>query len=124
MGRTQWGASGPGIAVAGAAAAGFGEAWHYRERLTIPAYRIDIRITESFSSNLVLGAGATITMVAREPVAPGWFGLDPRLDVDSARWGSGEPATFYKADDDDALGGPPAGWRRLPGPHCASITAT
>ncbi len=50
-----------------------------------------------------------LTLRAEERLGP-WlrFGLAGKIDVDSARWGSGEPAPFFKADDDDDL------WIRAP----------
>jgi hypothetical protein len=104
--RRQWGSSWAVVSQFPPARPlpGSGESWRYRERLTVPSYRVDVQLTESFNANITLSASATIAMVAREPVGP-WllFGLDPKLDVDSARWGNGERAVFFKADDDDAL---------------------
>jgi hypothetical protein len=84
-------------------------AWAYRERLSVPAYRIDLRLGESFTGSLGITASATLTLVAREPVGP-WlrFGLLPKLDVDSARWGTGDSLATFKADDESDL------WLRAP----------
>ncbi len=75
-------------------------AWHYRERLRIPSYRMDVTLTEAFSANLVLAARADLVLAADEPVGP-WllFRLHPKLDVDSARWGDGRTAPVFKANE-------------------------
>lgn len=84
-------------------------AWTYRDRLLVPDYRIDARLTEEFAGGLGLTASATMTLAAREAVGP-WlvFGLMRRLDADSARWGTGEAAVLFKADEEGDL------WVRAP----------
>lgn len=83
--------------------------WRYRPRLEISSYRIEVRLVERFNADLSLTANATLTLVPVTEVGP-WlrFTLDPELDVDSARWGTGEAALPYKADDDRDL------WMRMP----------
>jgi hypothetical protein len=106
VGRSRWGSSWavvtqcpPQQALPGSAAA-----WRLRTRLEVPHYAMDVVLSEAVSGNLGLAAGVTLTLVAREAVGP-WlrFGLDPRLDLDSARWGGGAPAGAFKADDDGNL---------------------
>lgn len=84
--------------------AGTAGAWRYRERLRVPSYQVDVQLTEAFSANLVLAARAAVALAAEEPVGP-WllFGLDRKLAVDSARWGTGEQATVFKADESEDL---------------------
>ncbi len=84
-------------------------AWEYRDRLLVPDYRIDARLTEGLTGSLSLTASATAAVAAREPLGP-WlaFGLTPKLEVDSARWGTGEAAPFFKAEDEADL------WVRAP----------
>lgn len=84
-------------------------AWRFRGRLRVTSYRMDVRLTERFSADLSLAASATLALVADARVGP-WLhlSLDPGLDVDSARWGTGEPALPFKADDDGDL------WVRAP----------
>ena len=81
-----------------------GGVWMYRERLRAPSYRVETRLSEALSANLGLAVSATVALVAEEPTGP-WlcFSLHWKIDVDSARWGTGEPATFFKADDDGDL---------------------
>lgn len=111
VGHVRWGTNWTVVAehAPGAARRGTREAWRYRRRLGVPAYRIDVRLTETLSATLSLTASATLSLRAEERVGP-WlrFGLDGKIDVDSARWGTGEPAPFFKADDDDDL------WVRAP----------
>jgi len=79
-------------------------AWRYREDLSVPAYRMDINLPLLGSGNLDFSARAELTIKAVHAVGP-WllFSLHPKLQADSARWGSGEPAAVFKAKDDDAL---------------------
>jgi hypothetical protein len=111
VGRIRWGANWVVVSefAPSPAPAGTTEAWQFRHRLGVPAYRMDVRLTEGLSATLSLAASATLTLRAEERVGP-WlrFGLHGKIDVDSARWGTGEPAPFFKADDDDDL------WVRAP----------
>ena len=92
-------------------------AWRFAPRLQVVRTRIDVRFTERFGADLSVAAGATLTLVPLANVGP-WlrFGLDSRLVVDSAGWGSGEPAPAFKADDDDEL------WVRMARPARAGDT--
>lgn len=110
--RTRWGANWavvtqfpPQHPLARAA-----KSWVYRERLSVPRYRIDVRLTPTFSADLDFVAAATLSVKANEPVGP-WlrFALHPKLMVDSARWGTGDPVGAFKAKD-----GPDV-WVRAPG---------
>ena len=84
--------------------AGTAEAWRYRERLRVPSYRLDVSLTPTAGASVDFAAGATLSLTAVEPVGP-WllFGLHSKVLVDSARWGGGEPAPVFKADDSDDL---------------------
>lgn len=83
--------------------------WRHRERVRIPHYRMDVGLSELFSANLGLTASAVVTVVAQEPVGP-WlhFDLHEKLLVDSARFGSGDAAPVFKAEEDTDL------WVRAP----------
>lgn len=111
VGHIRWGTNWALVTAHAPLAAlpGTREAWEYRDRLGVPAYRMDVRLTEGLSATLSLAASATLTLRAEERVGP-WlrFQLHGKIDVDSARWGTGEPAPFFKADDDDDL------WVRSP----------
>lgn len=78
--------------------------WVYRNRLRVPRYKLDVRVTEGFNGNLSLSVAAMLTLVGQEPVGP-WlhFDLQYRLAADSARWGNGEAAATFKADQDATL---------------------
>ncbi|HEX4599910.1 MAG TPA: M1 family aminopeptidase [Gemmatimonadales bacterium] len=79
-------------------------AWVYRQRLGVPNYRVDVRLTSTFTAGLDFAAHATLALAANEPVGP-WlsFALHPKLIVDSARWGDGAAAPFFKAKESSAL---------------------
>jgi hypothetical protein len=103
--RVRWGASWAVVSQfpperPPAGTAGF---WH-RERLSVPSYRIEIRLTSTFSANLDFAANGTLALKALEPVGP-WlaFALHPTVVVDSARWSAGEPASVFKAKDSGDL---------------------
>lgn len=83
--------------------------WMARDRVRTSSYRIDLTLSEAFSSNLGITASATIALTAAAPVGP-WllFRLHPKLDADSARWSSGERAGLFKADESSHL------WVRAP----------
>jgi hypothetical protein len=83
--------------------------WRHRDRLRVPHYRLDVRLTEAVSANLRLAATAVLTLVAEEPVGP-WlrFRLHEKLEADSARFGPGDAAPLFKADEDGDL------WVRAP----------
>ena len=72
-----------------------------RDRLRVSRYKLDVHVREGFNANLSIEAGATLTLVDREPVGP-WlsFTLHPKVTLDSARWGDGAPAPVFKADQD------------------------
>ena len=78
--------------------------WELRERLGVPAYRIDVGLPLNPSGSIGFSASATLALRANEPVGP-WlrFTLSPRLLTDSARWGTGDSAPTFKAKDDDDL---------------------
>jgi Peptidase family M1 domain len=88
---------------------GTAKAWANRQRLSVPSYRMDVRLTPTFSADLDFVASAALTLKADEAVGP-WLrlALQSKLIVDSARWGSGEPATVFKAKDS------PDVWVRAP----------
>jgi hypothetical protein len=88
---------------------GTGKSWAWRERLTVPTYRMDVHVTPTFTADLDFAASATLTLRADEPIGP-WllFGLEPKIVVDSARWGAGEPASVFKAKDNGDV------WVRAP----------
>jgi hypothetical protein len=83
--------------------------WQYRDRLAVPSYRVDVRLTPTGSADLDFMATATLTVVAVQPVGP-WlrFGLHPKLLVDSSRWENGGVTAAFKAKDDDDF------WVRAP----------
>jgi hypothetical protein len=80
------------------------ETWWHRRRLDVPHYAIDVRLRSTTTGELDFAARATLSLAAVEPVGP-WlhFALDPKLEVDSARWGDGSPAAAFKAEDDTVL---------------------
>jgi len=84
-------------------------AWWYRKRLTVPSYRMDVRLTPTGSADLDFAASATVAIKAEESLGP-WllFALHPKLLVDSARWVGGDAAAVFKAKDDGDL------WVRAP----------
>ncbi len=83
---------------------GTAAAWWYRHRLGVPSYRMDVHLTPNFAADLDFAASATLALTGDEPVGP-WlpFGLAPVLTVDSARWGDGASATFFKAKESGDL---------------------
>lgn len=84
-------------------------AWRYRTRVTVPSYRMDVRLTPTGSADLDFSAAATLSIQAAEPVGP-WlrYTLHPKLVVDSGRWSDGSLASAFKAKDTDIL------WVRAP----------
>ncbi len=84
--------------------AGTAGTWACRERLLVPAYKIDVSLKSTTSANLDFAAQATLTLTPTESVGP-WllWRLHPKLVVDSARWGSGAVALVFKAKDGDDL---------------------
>jgi peptidase M1-like protein len=78
--------------------------WLNRRRLAVPRYRLDVSLTATGSANLDFAATAILSLVPLEPIGP-WllFGLDPKLLVDSARWGDGASVPTFKAKDSDDL---------------------
>ena len=93
--------------------------WAFRNRLTIPNYRLDLRLTPTGSADLDFAAHATFMVKPREAIGP-WlrFGLHPKLVIDSARWNDGTDAAVFKAKDDDDLW-VSAGHRLAPGDSLA-----
>ena len=104
--RARWGANWAVVTQFAAAqrTEGLSAAWVYRDRLRVPRYKLDMHVVEAVSGNLTLAGAATLTLVGQEPVGP-WlhFSLHRRLAVDSARWGNGEAAATFKADQDEVL---------------------
>ena len=78
--------------------------WLLRQRLSVPNYQMAVRLTPTSGADLDFAASATLALKADEPVGP-WllFALHPKLEVDSARWGTGELAPTFKAKDSDDL---------------------
>ena len=76
--------------------------WSFRDRVSIPRYRLEVWLKPTGSADLDFAATATFTIAPREPVGP-WlqFGLHPKLLIDSARWADGVAASTFKAKDDD-----------------------
>lgn len=74
--------------------------WVHRQRLSVLGYQMDVSLTPTFTMDLDFAARATLALKADEPVGP-WllFALHPKVVVDSARWGAGEPAGVFKAED-------------------------
>ena len=72
-------------------------AWRYRRRLDVTRYVIGAQLAERFGADLSLTASAQLNTAVVAPTEP-WlsFALDPKLEVDSARWGSGEPARMAR----------------------------
>src|SRR5437773_1504014 len=103
--RLRWGTNWavvtrfPEQRLAGAAAT-----WAYRDRLGVPRYTMDVRLTPTGGADLDFAASATLTVIAEEAVGP-WllFRLHPKLQIDSARFGVGAQAATFKAKDDDDL---------------------
>ena len=104
--RLRWGAHWAVVTQfpARPSAADTAGAWELRERLSVPAYRIDVRLPLTSSGSIGFWASATLTLRANEPVGP-WlrFSLSPKLSTDSARWSTGDAAALFKAKDDDDL---------------------
>lgn len=90
---------------------GSDNAWIERHRLNVSHYRIEVTMNPTgMSADLSFAATASMTLTALEPIGP-WlhFRLDPRLELDSARWQNDAAVVAYKAKDVGAL------WVR--GPH-------
>ncbi|HWC75330.1 MAG TPA: M1 family aminopeptidase [Gemmatimonadales bacterium] len=83
--------------------------WHFRQRLGVEHYGLEVWLTPTGTADLNYAAAARMTLRAEEPVGP-WlrFELQRKLKVDSARWGDGAPAATFKAEEDDEL------WVRSP----------
>lgn len=97
--RVRWGTRWVPVVQFAPAGAPWAATWRRRERLRIPHYAADTRLTESFSTRLGVHAAVTLQLQAAEPVGP-WlrFRLHPELEVDSARWSSGEAVPVFKAE--------------------------
>lgn len=109
--RRRWGAAWTLVAQVSQSrsAAGPPGVAEYRQRLSVPSYRMEVRLTELFNANLGLQAAATFSLKAEEPVGP-WlvFELHRKLSVDSVRVASGDSARAFKADQSRDL------WVRVP----------
>ncbi|HYU29984.1 MAG TPA: M1 family aminopeptidase [Gemmatimonadales bacterium] len=82
---------------------------YFRQRVATPRYQIETWLKPTPGMDLDFSAVARVTLAAREPTGPWlYFGLHPRLLIDSARWGDGTVAATFKAKDDDDL------WVRAP----------
>jgi hypothetical protein len=81
---------------------GSSRVWGLRHRLSIPHYKLDVRLTPTGTGDLDFVASATLALKAEEPIGP-WLrlGLDRKLKVDSASWGNGAVTSAFKAKDDD-----------------------
>lgn len=99
VGRRRWGAN--WTAISRAPSAPGADTWWHRRRLDVPHYTMDVHITPSALGELDFAARSTLSMTAAAPVGP-WlrFTLHPKVEVDSGRWGNGEPTEVFKAKDD------------------------
>lgn len=97
--RVRWGTRWVPAAQFAPAGAPYAATWRMRERLRIPSYTADVRLDEGVSARLGMHASATLRLQAIEAVGP-WlrFRLHPELEMDSARWSSGEAAPVFKAE--------------------------
>src|SRR5882762_3651719 len=83
--------------------------WRFRHRVATPRYQIEVWLKSTPGMDLDFAAVARVTLSAREPAGPWlYFGLYPKLTIDSARWSDGTEAAPYKAKDDDDV------WVRAP----------
>jgi len=102
VGRLKWGTSWQVVTqfTPQQALPGVGREWRWRHRMSVPTYRVDVRLTPTFGADLDFAAQATLTVVPHEPVGP-WllFGLHPKLQIDSARWSDGTAVVQFKAKD-------------------------
>src|SRR5213075_253943 len=82
--RTRWGSAWAVVSqfAPGTGAAGSVGAWEERDRLRIPAYTMEVGLTEAANANLDFTGSALMTMTATEPVGP-WllFQLEPKLGI-------------------------------------------
>jgi hypothetical protein len=83
--------------------------WHFRQRLGVSHYSLEVWLTPTGNADLDYVASARMALRADEASGP-WlrFGLHPKLVIDSARWSDGTAAAAFKAKDDDEL------WVRSP----------
>src|SRR5437588_1343795 len=67
---------------------------------TIRAYRLDNTLTQTGSGDLTFAAAARVEIATPVPAGP-WipFELFYKLQVDSARWDGGEPATVFRGKE-------------------------
>lgn len=106
VGRIRWGR--PWAVVTQFAGQGAAPAdrrsWFYRDMLRIGRYTMDVGLSEAFAANIIVNARAAMTLEAVESLGP-WllFHLHEKLDVDSARWSTGETAAFFKAHESGDL---------------------
>lgn len=83
--------------------------WHFRHRVSTPRYRVEVWLRPTPGADLSFAATARVSLAAQEATGPWlYFGLDPELLIDSARWGDGTAIETFKVKDDDAL------WVRAP----------
>ncbi len=70
----------------------------------VERYTIETRLPQTGIGEIGFSAAATLDIVADTTVGP-WvvFQLFDRLTVDSARWGSGDPATYSRGKDSELL---------------------
>lgn len=69
-------------------------------RLETPHYVLDANLKETFTADLDLAATAVVSLKADQSVGP-WlaFGLQYKVQIDSAHWQDGSKAVTYKAKD-------------------------
>jgi hypothetical protein len=74
------------------------------DRAEIRRYVMNVKLPESGIGEIGFGATASLDIVATGAVGP-WvaFELFDKLQVDSARWSTGEPATVFKGKDSGLL---------------------
>jgi len=76
--------------------------WRFRHRVATPRYQIEVWLKPTPGMDLDFEAVARVILSARAATGPWlYFGLDPELTIDSARWGDGTEAATFKAKDDD-----------------------
>jgi hypothetical protein len=86
---------------------------------TISHYAIETHLPRTGAGNVNFSAVARMDITSATPIGP-WvaFSLYPKLEVDSARWKDGGPATVFKGRESPAL------WVNLGRPLAAGETRT